>query len=136
MIKGILAFLVFSVFMFFDCRAQSFPTDPETNKIIFQETISLDSLSQATLYQRSKDWMTDYYKSNKFDFDDKENFKTGIEGYFVITMLYDFKYKNNYNVTYNITLAQKEGKYRYSLTDFMIYDVKNGAKTAQGVEGF
>jgi hypothetical protein len=108
--------------------AQNLPTDPETKKITYQETVNMDSLTKAQLYERCKNWMTNYYKSTKFDMDDKIN-KIATSGYFLVTLTYDFKYKSENNVSYSITFNLKEGKYRYTITDFRFYKVSAGPKT-------
>jgi hypothetical protein len=122
-------FLVTSLSVF----AQTLPTDPETKKITYQETLAMDSLSKAQLYERCKNWMTNYYKSTKFDADDKIS-KVAMSGYFIVTLSYDFKYKSDYNVSYTITFNLKEGKYRYTITDFAVYKVASGPKTIQPAE--
>jgi hypothetical protein len=114
--------------------AQTLPLDPETKKVVFTETVTLDSLSKDQLYERSIEWLTNYYKTSTFDVNDKANGKTGTEGNFSISLTYDFKYKSENIVTYNILINQKDGKYRYSLADFSIYSVKTGPKSTQPVE--
>ena len=116
--------------------AQSFPTDPETKKFTFQETVNVDTLSKDLIYERSKEWMGKFYNSTSLDFDNKETGKISKEGTFNVLITYDFKYKTDYVLTYNISIYQKPGKYKYTITDFMIYDSKNGAKTAQSLEAF
>ncbi|MFL5729165.1 MAG: DUF4468 domain-containing protein [Cytophagaceae bacterium] len=113
--------------------AQTLPTDAETKKITFQETVNMDSLSKSMLYDRCKNWMTNYYKSTKFDLDDKSS-RIGMSGYFLVTLTYDFKYKAEYNVAYNISFNLKDGKYRYTITDFTVYKVATGPKTVQPAE--
>jgi hypothetical protein len=114
--------------------AQTLPTDPVTKKVIFQELVPMESISKDELYDRSITWLTEYYKTNKFDFNDKVNGKTGTEGYFIVSMTYDFKYKSEHNVSYNVLINEKDGKYKYSITDFFIYNVKTGPKSIQAVE--
>jgi hypothetical protein len=94
----------------------------------------MESISKDELYDRSITWLTEYYKTNKFDFNDKVNGKTGTEGYFIVSMTYDFKYKSEHNVSYNVLINEKDGKYKYSITDFLIYNVKTGPKSIQTVE--
>lgn len=113
-------------------NAQGLPVDPETKKITYQETITLDSVSRDDLYQRSKDWIANFYKTDQYSPDDKANYKVGKDGYFNIQLTYDFKYKSDNTVTYNILIAQKEGKYRVTITDFTIQKV--GEKTKQSLE--
>jgi hypothetical protein len=126
--------IMMTLFACFGAKAQGLPTDAETKKITFQETVPLDSVSREDIYQRSKDWIANFYKTDKYSPDDKANYKVGKEGSFEIQLTYDFKYKSQNNVSYNILIAQKEGKYRYTITDFKFYNVKLGAKTAQTLE--
>jgi hypothetical protein len=108
--------------------------DPETKKFQYQETVTLDSLDKNQIYERAVDYMTNQFKTNKFDVNDKTNMKLGHEGNFPVSYKYDFKYTSNNTVTYQITLNVKDGKYRYTITDFKIYDDKLGPKTAQPLE--
>jgi hypothetical protein len=128
---------IISIFLFLvsslNMSAQTLPTDPETKKITYQETVNMDSLSKVQLYERCKNWMTNYYKSTKFDMDDKIS-KITMSGYFLVTLTYDFKYKSENNVSYSITFNLKEGKYRYTITDFKVYKVSAGPKTIQPAE--
>jgi len=117
-------------------KAQTLPTDPETKKITFQETITLEGISKADLYERAKSWMTNYYKTNKFDLISEAESKIVHEGSVTILLTYDFKYKTEYEVLYNITMQAKDGRYRYNITDFKIYNVKNGRKTAEPLESY
>jgi hypothetical protein len=114
--------------------AQTLPTDPVTKKVLFQELIPMDSLTKDDLYERAITWFTDHYKTNKFDVNDKANGKIGTEGYFIVSMTYDFKYKSEHNVSYNVLINVKDGKYKYSITDFSVYNVKTGPKSIQTVE--
>ncbi len=117
-------------------KAQSLPTDPETKKITYQEAITLEGISKSDLFERAKNWMTETYKTNKFDLENATEGKVQHEGYFTIMLTYDFKYKTEYDVLYNLTMQVKDGKYRYIITDFKIYNSKNGRKTAEGLEGY
>jgi K+ transporter len=114
--------------------AQNLPVDTETKKITFQETVSLDSLSREEIYQRSKEWIANFYKTDKYALDDRANFKVAKEGSFEIQLTYDYKYKSQNNVGYTVQIAQREGRYRYTITDFTFYNLKTGVKTAQNLE--
>ncbi len=59
----------------------------------------------------------------------------GHEGNFIASLTYDFKYKAEHTITYNILINQKIGKYRYTITDFQIYNAKTGPKSIQYLEG-
>lgn len=115
-------------------NGQSLPIDPETKKITYQETVQLDSVSQEELYNRSKDWIANYFKTDQFTPNDKANYKIGKVGSFDIQLTYDFKYKSVNNVSFTLIIAQKEGRYRYTITDFRFYNTKLGEKTTQGLE--
>jgi hypothetical protein len=128
--------VLMALFLPFCLNAQTFPTDPETKKITYQETVIIDSVSKSDLYERSVNFMTELFKTNKFDVNDKVNYKVTNEGYFSISYTYDFKYKSENIVTYNLTINQKDGKYRYTFDNFMIYDIKTGPKTSQALEAY
>ncbi|HVD97794.1 MAG TPA: DUF4468 domain-containing protein [Cytophagaceae bacterium] len=130
-----IAFVIILLFTgWSNVSAQGLPVDTETKKITYQETVTLDSVSRDDLYQRTKDWIANFYKTDKYSPDDKANYKVGKDGSFEIQLTYDFKYKSQNNVSYSILIGQKEGKYRFTITDFKIYNVKLGEKTAQSLE--
>lgn len=115
-------------------NAQNLPIDPESKKITFQETVESDTLKKDVLYERSKEWIKNYYKSDRYDMNDVVKSRLMKESYFVIKLTYDYKYKSDNNVTYMITIESKEGKYRYTITDFRFYNVKSGPKTELALE--
>jgi hypothetical protein len=112
----------------------SLPIDSETQKITWTETVTIDSLTKDQLYERAKKWMTIYYKSTTFDTDSKESFTLTKTGDFTIALTYDFKYKSQNNISYTITINQKDGKYRYKITDLKFYNISSGAKTQLPLE--
>jgi hypothetical protein len=114
--------------------AQNLPIDAETKKVLYQETVSIDSLTKDILAERAQLWMKQFYKSDKLDMNDVVNSRIMKEGYFIIKLTYDYKYKSENNVSYMITIASKEGKYRYSITDFKFYNIKSGPKTVVPLE--
>gem|GEM_PF-640794 len=115
-------------------QAQNLPTDPETKKISFQETVESDTLTKDILYERAQQWVKNYYKTDRYDMNDAVKSRIMKESYFVIKLTYDYKYKSDNNITYMITLECKEGKYRYTLTDFKFYNVKSGPKSELALE--
>ncbi|MFN3402845.1 MAG: DUF4468 domain-containing protein [Cytophagaceae bacterium] len=134
--KNLFSVIFFLLFVSLSAFSQNFPVDSETKKITYQETVQIDSLNKQTIYERSKDWMVHFYKTSKLQLDNKEAGKITQEGLFNVQITYDFKYKTDYAIAYTINISVKEGKYRYIITDFNIYDVKNGPKTAQSLESF
>jgi len=116
-------------------NAQSaLPTDATTNKISWQETIPLDSITRDDMFDRCKRWLAHYYKIETFTIDSKVSYTVATNADFIINLTYDFKYKSQNNITYTITLNQKEGKYRVTITDFKFYKVSSGAKTQVPLE--
>lgn len=117
------------------CSAQSgLPSDPETNKIAWQETIPLDSISRDEMFDRCKRWLAHYYKIESFSIDSKVSYTVATTADFKISLTYDFKYKSQNNINYTITLNQKEGKYRVTITDFKFYKVSSGANSQLPLE--
>lgn len=115
--------------------AQSLPTDPDTKKITWQEKVAVDSVSKSDLFERAQNWLAHYYKTNKFTPNDTASGRIGKEdGFFVISLSYDFKYKAEHNVAYDIAIDIKEGRYRFTITNFTIYNSKTGPKTVQPLE--
>jgi hypothetical protein len=115
-------------------NAQNLPIDAETKKVLYQETVTIDSLTKDVLAERAKIWMKQFYKSDKLDMNDVANSRIMKEGFFIIKLTYDYKYKSENNVSYMITIASKEGKYRYSITDFKFYNIKSGPKAVLPLE--
>lgn len=111
-------------------NAQSgLPIDPLTNKVSWQETIPLDSITRDDMFDRCKRWLAHYYKIETFTIDSKVSYTVATNADFNINLTYDFKYKSANNISYTITLNQKEGKYRVTITDFYFYKVSSGVKT-------
>jgi hypothetical protein len=110
------------------------PIDPLTNKIIWQETIPLDSITRDDMFDRCKRWLAHYYKIETFTVDSKVSYTVATNTDFIINLTYDFKYKSQNNISYTITLNQKEGKYRVTITDFYFYKVSSGVKTKVSLE--
>lgn len=116
-------------------QAQStLPLDPATNKVSWQETIPLDSISRDEMFDRCKRWLAHYYKIESFTVDSKVSYTVATNASFNISLTYDFKYKSQNNISYTVTLNQKEGKYRVTITDFTFYKVASGAKTQLPLE--
>ncbi len=123
---GLVAVMGFSILS----QAQSaLPIDATTNKVTWQETIPLDSISRDDMFDRCKRWLAHYYKIESFTVDSKVSYTVATNASFNVNLTYDFKYKSQNNVSYTITLNQKEGKYRVTITDFMFYKTASGIKT-------
>ncbi len=132
--KYLVALTVFFGVTFLSTAQSGMPIDPLTNKITWQETIPLDSISRDDMFDRCKKWLAHYYKIEKFDVDSKVSYTVGTTANFAIALTYDFKYKSQNNISYTITLNQKEGKYRVTITDFKFYKIASGIKSQLTLE--
>jgi len=130
----ILLLVAFTAFIYTSKAQSPFPIDQTTNKIAWQETIPLDSVTKDEMYERCKRWLAHYYKSSTFDIDNKAIYTVSKTDGFIISLTYDFKYKSQNKISYTITLNQKDGKYRVTLTDFKFYNTQSGAKTQVPLE--
>jgi hypothetical protein len=117
-------------------NAQTLPTDPETKKITYSEAVSLDSLKKDVLFDRSKHWVITKSEDKKPETADLEKGEVTDNISFLVKLTYDIKYKKDANVSFTITLNQKDGKYKYKLDNFRIYDVKSGVKTQEPLEAY
>lgn len=125
-----------TVILFGKSFAQSFPTDPETKMITYQEVVTVEGVSQADQYERAKKWLTTYYNLNKEIKEIEDASKLIKKGYFPVILTFDYKYKHEHTLTFNITLQHKDDRYRYILSDFMIYKTSSGEKSAEPLENF
>jgi len=117
-------------------NAQSLPLDDETQKVTYTETITIDTLSKAVLYERAKEWIITKSEDNKPSLADSSKGDLKAEISFVIKLTYDYKYKKDSKVTFDATINIKDGKYRYIFNNFRIYDVKSGLKTETSLESY
>lgn len=132
---------VLIIFFFFPLLSFSqeinWPIDKETNKITFTEIVNVDSATKNDLYLRAREWFAKIYNDSKevMQVDDKEAGKiygkaaTSVN----VTQMgtsYDFG-----SVHYDITVIVKDGRYKYTLTNF--YHIGNIAAkgTSSGASG-
>src|SRR5690606_33449290 len=106
-----------------------------TKKITYTETVEVDSLDKATIYERSKKWLVST-TSSKLETDNEAEGILKNDETFTIQISYDFKYKKDVNITYAITLNQKDGKYRYIFDNFRVYEVKSGPRSEEPLEAY
>lgn len=100
-----------------------FPTNSETGKVEYVETVSLDSVSKNTLFTRTREWFAKNYYSAT-DVIQMEDKKTGkIIGKANVpvnmrTSLISNKDMSAGHINYTISIYFKNGKYKYEITDF------------------
>ena len=114
-------FLVFSFMLSFGQKeTPKLPIDSNTNKITYSEVVTVDSLtSKQELYSRAREWFAKTYNSSKevLQMEEKESGK--ILGKALIQVYYKMlgmDHEHGY-INYTITIAVKDGKYKYEITD-------------------
>jgi len=98
------------------------PIDKETGKITYTEVVKVDGVSANDLYDRAMKWFTDYFKNpaEKLRKEDKDNGE--IEA-FIRYKIYNKDKKGEQAsdaglVQYSLILQFKDGRYKYTFTDF------------------
>jgi len=115
-----LFFLLSFMLSFGQKETPNLPIDSSTNKITYAEVINVDSLtSKQELYSRAREWFAKTYNSSKevLQMEDKESGK--IIGKALIQVYYKMlgmDHEHGY-INYTITIAVKDGKYKYEITD-------------------
>lgn len=98
-----------------------FEFDEETNLIIYQDVVEVEG-SADNLYLRALDWINGYFPnpSRVTRTRDRDNGEiTGLHQ-FPITYMEDEVESDVGRVMYSFTLEFKEGRYRYTITDFVL----------------
>lgn len=97
------------------------PIDPETKLITYQEVVTEEG-NKDTLYNRAIEWINSYFKNpnDVTRIRDKENGK--IMGVYRIRMMdidaEGLPVNSNVIVEYTFRIELKEGRYRYTVTEF------------------
>lgn len=120
----------------FGASAQNFPMDEETNRITYTAVVDIDSVSKEDLFERAKTWLMTKTDDHKIEKANKDVGTMEDDVKVIIQLTYDFKYKKNSHITMHASIAVKEGRYKYVLNDFRIYDEKSGEKTEQTLEAY
>lgn len=98
----------------------NFPVDTNLSKISFSEVVEVPGVSKDKIYYRAKDWFTRQFNIAQafVSMADKERGK--LIGHATIfrpmTGLFNFPY----SINCNIYITVKEGKYKYTITDFTL----------------
>lgn len=91
-------------------------------KITYQEVVSVDGASQDELFRRAENWVVDNYISAQdvINQADPENGRIVAKGYYKITFVL-----TGYRVYHALKIEVKEGRYRYTVTDFSVMSSDN-----------
>lgn len=101
--------------------------DSTTMKYIWRETVPVDSVGKAELYQRAAQWVALMYKDSKraTRYDDKDAGVLIARGYWQKTFAQHW---------YTLRIECKDGRYRATLTDFTMVTTLSGQRTESEVE--
>lgn len=95
---------------------------PKNNegKIDYSEVVKLDSLGSAALYSKAKLFIADAFKSGKdvMQVDDRDT-KTVVAKGLIPVEAKGFAYVLKMNVRFKTMIQAKDGRYKYSFTDFI-----------------
>ncbi|MBS1686931.1 MAG: DUF4468 domain-containing protein [Bacteroidetes bacterium] len=94
------------------------------NKIEFEEVIPIDGVSKDQLFQRAKNWMVNYYKSDQLAVNNPTDGQLIRQASFLKTYQKPNGTKETDTHWYNISISVKDGKYKYSITDIVMDDGK------------
>jgi hypothetical protein len=91
-------------------------------KVTYSGVIQVDSADKNELYLRAKKWFVDTYKSAKdvIQLDDKENGEVIGKGYFKANWQVTFMSIQSVDVWHTITVAVKDNRFKYTITDFVV----------------
>lgn len=116
----IIATFLFTTIVFGQKETPKLPIDSNTSKITYSEVVTVDSLtSKQELYSRAREWFAKTYNSSKdvVQMEDKESGK--IIGKAITQVYYKMLGMDHEHghINYTITIAVKDGKYKYEITD-------------------
>lgn len=96
---------------------KTLPRSEQTGKFMYQEVVQAAEIPAPQLYSRAKAWVAVAYKSAQdvIQLDDKVAGRLICKGNFATTWL-----TNQVWVRHLLTIEVKDGRYRYTLTDFEV----------------
>ncbi|MEZ5197592.1 MAG: DUF4468 domain-containing protein [Bacteroidales bacterium] len=122
MIKLTFLLSILGITAFAQTPSSKFPIDEETGLISYKEVVEEEGTKQE-FFNRAIGWVNEFY-TNPVDVTKTRDPQTGL-----IKGIHRFKIKNTDEegnetdagvIQYNFTLELKEGRYRYTLTEFVL----------------
>jgi hypothetical protein len=115
--KKIISFvgLLFAIIATANAQIRVYDVLPlQNDKVIYTGVVRVDSANKTELYDRAKRWLVHEYKSAKevVQLDDKENGDIIGKGFYLTTWCGE-----RFDVYHTITIAVKDGRYKYTITD-------------------
>jgi cytochrome c biogenesis protein ResB len=113
------------------------PYNNEKKAFIIEEVVAADGVSKAELYKRANDWITEYYTSGQkkiYERDPDQNFlklKNRIS-------VYRQEKKERVNdglIEYHIDIYFKDGKYKYTFSNFRMVADANSQPIEKWMDG-
>ena len=98
------------------------PVDSLTHKVTYQGVVQVPGASQAELYSRAREWFAATFGSSKtvLEMDDRVSGKLIGRAYAQFDFSSGFGAPLPWAMWRTIKVEMKEGRYRYTITDFML----------------
>ena len=90
----------------------------------FSQIVDVSGVDKNELFMRGREWFNEHFKSSKADLQIVDKVSGELAGKGVMDVAYSFKYLGERNctaeVSYQMNVWVKEGKYKYEMTNFII----------------
>ena len=116
-------------------NALTLPRDPETNKFTCEEIVQVDSASTRSLFDRGALWFEQKFKSQQLNVRNPESGILSHSGSFPVSFVYAGRTQEN-QMLYTLTIAMKDGRYKYTFTDFMLSENATGTTRSVTLESY
>ncbi|OJW82301.1 MAG: hypothetical protein BGO69_17070 [Bacteroidetes bacterium 46-16] len=116
--QSIITLLLVALSIFSAGQEYTLPFDPSTHKVNYTDVVEAQGAARKALYENGKKWiLTKNSSTNPYSvsFDNEADGTVTGKGTFMLS-----GDRRNYVVRFTINIETKEGKYRYSFTDFII----------------
>lgn len=111
------------------------PIDSATGKIFYKGVVNVDSVSKQELYLRAREWFVNSFKQSNsvIQMDDKESGTIIGKGNTSIYLNTMFGSMDVGFIRFTVSVYVKDGKYKYSFTDFKQENWRVGGSPNSGV---
>jgi hypothetical protein len=133
----LLSLLIFGYFGYSQDKKERpiLPIDSATGKIFYKGVVNVDSVSKQELYLRAREWFVNSFKQSNsvIQMDDKESGTIIGKGNTSISVNSMFGSVEYGFIRFTVSVYIKDGKYKYSFTDFKQQDWRVGGSPNSGV---
>ncbi len=117
MIKIILILSLFVFPVWLQAQKTFLPVD-ENGVVTFEEVVKTDTSSKAIdLYGRAVKWFTETYSAHAIQTKVPETNSISGNGFTTITLPSTIIGSSSHDMTFKMTIASKDGRYKYTITD-------------------